>query len=92
MKKFARLFEFDDIGQVLFVLDEGIDGPEIKIRAAEYRGIDLAITMSGYTDDDAGWDEAEGYLDTIDEIAARESATLLFTMIDEMKEKFDESS
>lgn len=30
MKQFAKLFEFEDLGQVLVMLDRGDDGPEVR--------------------------------------------------------------
>lgn len=30
MEKFCKLFEFEDIGQVLVMLEEGDDGPEVR--------------------------------------------------------------
>ena len=30
MSKFAKLFEFEDLGQVLVKLDDGDDGPEVR--------------------------------------------------------------
>lgn len=31
MKQFAKLFEFEDLGQVLVMLDRGDDGPEVRL-------------------------------------------------------------
>ena len=31
MNKFAKLYETEDIGQILVMLDQGDDGPEVKI-------------------------------------------------------------
>ena len=30
MNQFAKLFEFEDLGQVLVKLDDGDDGPEVR--------------------------------------------------------------
>ncbi|HEP9000241.1 TPA: hypothetical protein VDU89_006973, partial [Pseudomonas aeruginosa] len=31
MNYFAKLFEFEDLGQVLVMLDRGDDGPEVRL-------------------------------------------------------------
>ncbi len=31
MKQFAKLFEFEGLGQVLVMLDRGDDGPEVRL-------------------------------------------------------------
>ncbi len=52
---FAKLFEFEDIGQVLVTLDSGDEGPEISIRVSVASGFQI----SGYEDNSKGWNTAE---------------------------------
>lgn len=64
---FAKLFRADDTGQVLVVLDEGDEGPEIKI-SFKPKGLGVCCMKLGFKDTDAGWEMAESTLrDKVDE-------------------------
>lgn len=76
IKDFAKLFRFNDIGQVLVVLDSSDDetrsGPELRfsfMTGNEMLGITKLITS--FTDDDKGWDDAEKAFAKIDVDAIR---------------------
>lgn len=64
---FAKLFRADDTGQVLVVLDEGDEGPEIRI-SFKPRGLGVCSVKLGFKDSDSGWDRAESvFRDKINE-------------------------
>ena len=74
MKKFAKLFEFDDIGQVLAVLDESdtTNEPELTLSFTPSGNLGLCATKLIFAPNDAGWEAAEKALDILDEKKARE--------------------
>lgn len=64
---FAKLFRADDTGQVLVVLDEGDEGPEIRI-SFKPKGLGVCSLKIGFKDTDAGWERAEAtFRDKVDE-------------------------
>jgi hypothetical protein len=76
MKDFAKLFRFDDIGQVLVVLDESDaetrSGPELRfsfMTGNQMFGITQLITS--FKDSDQGWDDAEKAFDGLTEETVR---------------------
>ena len=65
MERFAKLFEDDSCGQILVMLDSNY-GPEIKI-FFKPKGLGVcSLKMSGYTDDDEGWEIAEKSFEKMD--------------------------
>ena len=70
-KNFAKLFEFDDLGQVLLTLQIGDDGPEITYRIAGMLGVEPSVTFSGYSDNEDGWAKAEKYFEILTEPDAK---------------------
>ena len=84
MKKFAKLYEYDSIGQVLATLSRGDDGPQIIVRIADINGIAPEITMSGYGDNDHGWNLAEEKLESVTEGEMLEIAQGIIKSIREM--------
>lgn len=66
MSKFAKLFEFDDIGQVLVKLDSGEDGPEVRFyfHPEGFGVCSMAVNFKG--DEDAQWDAAEAAFELVD--------------------------
>lgn len=64
---FAKLFRADDTGQVLVVLDEGDEGPEIQI-SFKPKGLGVCCMKLGFKDSDSGWERAEAtFRDKVDE-------------------------
>lgn len=89
MKDFAKLFRFDDIGQVLVTLDEAegddVSGPEIKISFIP-KGFGVsAVKLANFgTDKDEAWNKAEKAFDTIDEAFAYKTAKRVIDQFTEM--------
>lgn len=64
---FAKLFRADDTGQVLVVLDEGDEGPEIQI-SFKPNGLGVCCMKLGFKDSDSGRERAEAtFRDKVDE-------------------------
>lgn len=73
--KFAKLFEFDDIGQVLVKMDTGEDGPEVQIYfETGIEGVDLCSQSFGFDDSTEGWEKRGEVFDQIDEAMAAKIA------------------
>lgn len=66
---FAKLFRADDTGQVLVVLDEGDEGPEIAI-SFKPDGLGVCSMKLNFKDSDEGWQAAEAAFSKIDSDAA----------------------
>lgn len=66
---FAKLFRADDTGQVLVVLDEGDEGPEIQI-SFKPNGLGVCSMNLKFNDSDEGWQKAEHAFSKIDSDAA----------------------
>lgn len=66
---FAKLFRADDTGQVLVVLDEGDEGPEIQI-SFKPKGLGVCCMKLKFNDSDEGWQKAEHAFSKIDSDAA----------------------
>ncbi|RQC61849.1 hypothetical protein [Pseudomonas aeruginosa] len=67
MKQFAKLFEFEDLGQVLVMLDRGDDGPEVRLYfKSDGLGV-CSVACSNFPgDEDEQWDYAEKGLATLE--------------------------
>lgn len=92
MKQFAKLFTFEDIGQVLVTIDETEEadqhGPEIKIAfKPENLGVCCVKLGKFGKDEDEAWDKGELAFETIDEAFAYKSAK---KVIDQMSDMFGE--
>ncbi|MGC3519569.1 hypothetical protein ACPTJI_32895, partial [Pseudomonas aeruginosa] len=67
MKQFAKLFEFEDLGQVLVMLDRGDDGPEVRLYFKPNRLGVCSVACSNFPgDEDEQWDHAEKAFATVD--------------------------
>lgn len=66
MKQFAKLFEFEDLGQVLVMLDRGDDGPEVRLYfKPDGLGV-CSVACSNFPgDEDEQWDHAEKEFTTV---------------------------
>lgn len=73
MDKFAKLFDTDIYGQILVVIDEGDEGPEVRFSftPAGLGVCSQAIKYSQESED--GWNNAQNFFDSIDETIAIES-------------------
>ncbi|HCF4284895.1 TPA: hypothetical protein NIE37_004643 [Pseudomonas aeruginosa] len=73
MKQFAKLFEFEDLGQVLVMLDRGDDGPEVRLYfKPDGLGV-CSVACSNFPgDEDEQWDYAEKGLATVEPEEARD--------------------
>lgn len=60
MDKFAKLFEFDDIGQVVCLLTTGDNGPEILVHF-QPEGLGVCTQRFSYEDgdEDEQWERAD---------------------------------
>lgn len=68
MEDFAKLFRFEGIGQVLVNLDEGDDGPEVRIYFRP-EGLGICSTAFRFKEDEneSEWDKAEKAFTLVDE-------------------------
>ncbi|MES4685393.1 hypothetical protein ACSLV1_31870 [Pseudomonas aeruginosa] len=66
MKQFAKLFEFEDLGQVLVMLDRGDRGPEVRLYfKPDGLGV-CSVACSNFPgDEDEQWDHAEKGFTTV---------------------------
>ncbi|WP_426747237.1 hypothetical protein [Pseudomonas aeruginosa] len=66
MKQFAKLFEFEDLGQVLVMLDRGDDGPEVRLYfKPDGLGV-CSVACSNFPGgEDEQWDHAEKGFTTV---------------------------
>jgi hypothetical protein len=71
MSNFAKLFQFEDLGQVLVKLDEEESGPEIRLYF-QPPGLGVCSSAFSYSDDQHGdaWDKAELAFETMCETRA----------------------
>lgn len=60
METFAKLFELEEIGQVLVKLDEEDNGPEVRIYFMP-KGLGVCSSAFSFSDDEdeSAWDKAE---------------------------------
>lgn len=66
---FAKLFE-TELGQVLVKIDSGDEGPELRVFfKPDGLGV-CSVVLTGYKDDDKGWDAAEKAFEGLDESIA----------------------
>ncbi len=72
MSQFAKLFEFEDLGQVLIKLDDGDDGPEVRTYFVPdgFGVCSIAMTFKPDALDDK-WAKAEKAFAMIDQEKAR---------------------
>jgi hypothetical protein len=83
MTEFAKLYQSDQLGQILFLLDEeGDDGAEIKMYFRP-EGLGLCSMRFGYETDEEGedWQKAQSYFATITAKTAIESAEAIIESI-----------
>ena len=68
MERFAKLYEFEDIGQVLVKLDTGDDGVDVRFffKPEELGACSLAMTFKRSERGDE-WDKAERAFNLVDE-------------------------
>lgn len=73
---FAKLFRFDDVGQVLIKLDDGEDGPEVRVY---FRPKGLGVCSTAFTfkpdEHEDENDKADKAFEMIDENKARTIVT-----------------
>lgn len=67
-RQFAKLFNDTLHGQILVKLDTGpdADGPEVRF-FYQPPGLGVCSLALGFSDTDAGWDEAEAAFEKVDE-------------------------
>lgn len=72
MNHFAKLFEFEDLGQVLIKLDDGDDGPEVRAYFVPggFGVSSIAMTFKPDEQDDK-WEKAEKAFAMVDREKAR---------------------
>lgn len=64
-KPFAKLFDVEDIGQILVVKRRGDDGPELAITVCMPNGSVCDIKL-GYPDNDDGWNQLDAAFEQVD--------------------------
>lgn len=71
MADFAKLFHFEDIGQVLVKLDDGDEGPEVRIYFHP-ENLGICSTAFNFEEDEKGteWEKAEKAFELVDEKTA----------------------
>lgn len=87
IKPFAKLFTYDDIGQVLAVIDDSDDGPEVKFSFTPHENLGVCSISSRFSNDDEGWAKADKLFDVLDAEAAKR---VVMPVIKEMMERFGE--
>ena len=88
IKPFAKLFTFDDIGQVLAVIDDTAEhphGPELKISLTPSEHLGVCSVRLSFLDNDEGWEAAQKAFDELDEAGAR---NIVNPIIKDFGEKF----
>lgn len=74
MNQFAKLFQYDDIGQVLVVIDQSEgekSGPEVRFSFTA-PGLGVCSIKFNFPDTEEGWDKAEECFNTASEITSYE--------------------
>ena len=86
MKPFAKLFQSDEIGQVLVTLHlTGEDTPELHITFdPNVDGLGISSTKVGFPDTDAGEELAQRAFDSVTEESAIGAARIAIANIREM--------
>lgn len=82
-ERFARIEEFNGLGQVLVKFDSQDDGsPEIRfyVNAADY-GLGVCSVAIGFKDTESGWDSAERAFENLTTESIRETAERLIQQI-----------
>lgn len=71
MADFAKLFQFEKIGQVLVKLDDGDEGPEVRIYF-QPENLGICSTAFNFKEDEKGteWEKAESAFKMVDEKTA----------------------
>lgn len=78
MTDFAKLFQFEEIGQVLVKLDDGDEGPEVRIYF-QPENLGVCSTAFNFEEDQKGteWEKAEKAFEMVDEKTALSVVTEL---------------
>ena len=72
MEKFAKLFETKEHGQILAVIDEGDEGPEVRFSFSP-PNLGVCQQAAKYSQEhEDGWDKAQTFFDSLDEEKAIE--------------------
>lgn len=73
MNQFAKLFQYDDIGQVLVIIDQSVDNvsPEVRFMFTA-PGLGVCAIKFNFPDTEEGWDKAEECFSTASEQTAYE--------------------
>lgn len=70
MNKFAKLFETEELGQILVVIDEGDEGDEGPEVRFSFSPPNLGVCQQALKYDGDDWDKAEDFFDSVDETVA----------------------
>lgn len=87
MDKFAKLYDFEDLGQVLIVIDQSDDEdcvPSIKVSSIPSENLGVCSTSFKYEDNDEGWDKARAAFDSLTKADAYKIALRLRKELDAM--------
>jgi hypothetical protein len=72
MEKFAKLFDTEDLGQILVKIDSGEnDGAEVRYFFTP-PNMGVCSIAIGFKDNLSGWDSADKAFEKVDENSARE--------------------
>jgi hypothetical protein len=81
MSKFAKLFEVDEIGQILVMQDTNGEGsPAVKV-FFEPPNLGVCCISLAFSDDDSGWDKCDKTFSRMDQDMAVEAVKSQLGMI-----------
>ena len=70
MEKFAKLYENEEVGQILVELNsDDKEKPTVTIKFIP-EGLGVCAVAAGYQDSDIGWGKAEEFFNSLSEIEA----------------------
>lgn len=80
MKKFAKLFETEEYGQIVVIKCDGEDGePSIEFKAKP-NSMGVCTTRISFKDTDAGWDAQDKAFEAITEDEAKAGVADIFKL------------
>jgi hypothetical protein len=68
--KFAKLFETKKHGQILVVIDEGDEGPEVRVSFTPPGMGVCSVALKFSQENEDGWDKAKNAFDLMTEVKA----------------------
>lgn len=78
---FAKLYETEELGQILIKIDDGEGGPEVRVYF-EPKGMGVCSTAYVFSDEATAWDSAEKAFEKLTEQAAADTVKGLLNMLE----------